>query len=74
MSYPCGIIKEGGKYRVRVNIQDGHEDCGVYDSEEEARKQWKDAERVLNGNKRKKKDAPLYELRPVIEQEYVRIK
>lgn len=45
-----GILFDGFKYKVMVNVQDGTEDCGSYETEQEAAEQWVDAQKVLNGN------------------------
>lgn len=75
MSGPDGVIKlANGKYRAVVNIQDGHEDCGVHDTEDAARAAWKDGHQVLNHTKRKKREAALYEVQQVVRTEMVRIK
>ena len=61
MNTPYGIIKEAeNSFRVRVNIQDGVEECGTFETEAEARKAWKRAEATLNGRDVKKRDAPLF--------------
>lgn len=42
------VCYANSRWGVFVRIQDGTEPCGVYDSEEEARQKWAQAEQVLN--------------------------
>lgn len=66
-----GIFLKDGKYHVWVNIQDGYENCGVYDSPEEATKQWFSAQKILNGNTPERLGpAVIYEAIPVPEVTY----
>lgn len=43
------ILLRNGKYAVRVNIQDGTENCGEYDDEMTARQKWIESVKALNG-------------------------
>lgn len=46
MSYILCTLE--GKYQVHVRVQDGTEPCGEFDTEPEAQRAWKQAERTLN--------------------------
>lgn len=59
-----GVCRYGNKYRVYVQIQDGVEHCGEYDSKEEAQQCWADSQKILNGNNYQPLDAPYQEYQP----------
>ncbi len=46
------IVRElDGKYHVWVQIQDGTEFCGSFDTEDEAAAEFQSSQKILNGNK-----------------------
>lgn len=68
------IYKHGPRsYRVYVQIQDGTEYVGEYATEDEARAEWVDAQKVYNGNRKRKSDVRLYEPKQVVETQWFEV-
>ena len=66
-----------GKYMVMVSIQDGEENCGEYNTEEEAIEVFFESQKFLNGWSQNECDSYkvyIYEYQPVTEYKLVRIK
>lgn len=45
-----GVYYRGGKYCVNILLQDGCEPCGQFDHLIDAKKEWVNAQKILNGN------------------------
>lgn len=59
------LLRADGKYEVFVMIQDGTENCGVYNTEQEARAEWVEAQWGLNHNRFEPSKVKLFQFRPV---------
>jgi len=54
----AGIVCKDGKFHVKVQIQDGIEDCGTYHGEQKAKEAWVQGMNVMNHAEVEVKDAP----------------
>lgn len=68
------LLRDDGKYEVFVQIQDGTENCGLYDDEKQARESWASVHKSLNGCQRDLSEVGLFTIKPVIQQQMIRIK
>lgn len=65
------LVRDDGKFEVFVHIQDGTENCGVYDTEDQAREAWAEAQETLNGSRRDPSEVSLYQQQMVSEKRLV---